>query len=115
VEFYEKNTIRKKWCPGEDSNFHDRNGHWHLKPARLPIPPPGLAKGQMPSFRHFPASAMKAQHNYNRLSVNPFIGAGHIGSFLGFIFLIRQRASQPTRISEHHKPVAGYQALKMGI
>ena len=86
--------VWKKWCPGEDSNFHDRNGHWHLKPARLPIPPPGLAKGQMPSFRHFPASAMKAQHNYNRLSVNPFIGAGHIGSFLGFIFLIRQRASQ---------------------
>jgi len=69
----------------------------------------------MPSFRHFPGSAMKAQHNYNRLSVNPFIGAGHIGSFLGFIFLIRQRASQPTKISEHHKPVAGYQALKMGI
>ena len=29
------------WCPGEDSNFHDHNGHWHLKPARLPIPPPG--------------------------------------------------------------------------
>src|SRR5580693_1453521 len=29
-----------KWCPGEDSNLHDLR-HWYLKPARLPIPPPG--------------------------------------------------------------------------
>ncbi len=35
--------LRKvRWCPGEDSNLHGRNGHWYLKPARLPIPPPGL-------------------------------------------------------------------------
>src|SRR5438045_3709599 len=30
------------WCPGEDSNLHGLR-HWYLKPARLPIPPPGLA------------------------------------------------------------------------
>src|SRR5215469_10767268 len=30
------------WCPGEDSNLHGFH-HWYLKPARLPIPPPGLA------------------------------------------------------------------------
>src|SRR6266508_2121075 len=29
-----------KWCPGEDSNLHGFH-HWYLKPARLPIPPPG--------------------------------------------------------------------------
>ena len=29
------------WCPGEDSNLHGFH-HWYLKPARLPIPPPGL-------------------------------------------------------------------------
>ena len=28
------------WCPGEDSNLHGVT-HWYLKPARLPIPPPG--------------------------------------------------------------------------
>ena len=28
------------WCPGEDSNLHG-SLHWYLKPARLPIPPPG--------------------------------------------------------------------------
>ena len=28
-----------KKCAREDSNFHDLNGHWPLKPARLPIPP----------------------------------------------------------------------------
>jgi hypothetical protein len=27
--------------PGPGSNRHDRNGHWILSPARLPIPPPG--------------------------------------------------------------------------
>ena len=32
------------WCPGEDSNLHDLR-HWYLKPARLPIPPPGPARG----------------------------------------------------------------------
>src|SRR6185503_5052863 len=30
----------RKWCPGEDSNLHG-SLHWYLKPARLPIPPPG--------------------------------------------------------------------------
>src|SRR5215469_14274595 len=30
------------WCPGEDSNLHGFH-HWYLKPARLPIPPPGPA------------------------------------------------------------------------
>lgn len=29
------------WCPEEDSNFHDHNGHKYLKLARLPIPPSG--------------------------------------------------------------------------
>lgn len=29
------------WCPEEDSNFHDQNGHKYLKLARLPIPPSG--------------------------------------------------------------------------
>ena len=29
-----------RWCPGEDSNLHGFH-HWYLKPARLPIPPPG--------------------------------------------------------------------------
>ena len=33
--------LGKRWCPGEDSNLHDLR-HWYLKPARLPIPPPGL-------------------------------------------------------------------------
>jgi hypothetical protein len=32
----------KSWCPGEDSNLHGFH-HWYLKPARLPIPPPGHA------------------------------------------------------------------------
>ena len=32
--------IKKQWCPGEDSNLHGFH-HWYLKPARLPIPPPG--------------------------------------------------------------------------
>ncbi len=31
---------RDDWCPGEDSNLHVLQ-HWYLKPARLPIPPPG--------------------------------------------------------------------------
>jgi hypothetical protein len=31
---------KNRWCPGEDSNLHDLH-HWYLKPARLPIPPPG--------------------------------------------------------------------------
>src|ERR1035441_3131966 len=29
-----------RWCPGEDSNLHELL-HWYLKPARLPVPPPG--------------------------------------------------------------------------
>src|SRR5688572_14129674 len=29
-----------RWCPGEDSNLHGLP-HRYLKPARLPIPPPG--------------------------------------------------------------------------
>src|SRR6266567_7618918 len=32
--------VKSKWCPGEDSNLHGFH-HWYLKPARLPIPPPG--------------------------------------------------------------------------
>ena len=31
------------WCPGEDSNLQG-SLHWYLKPARLPIPPPGQGK-----------------------------------------------------------------------
>ena len=36
------NRLRRtvRWCPGEDSNLHGVT-HWYLKPARLPIPPPG--------------------------------------------------------------------------
>ena len=34
------NALGKRWCPGEDSNLHGFH-HWYLKPARLPIPPPG--------------------------------------------------------------------------
>ena len=30
-----------RWCPGRDLNPHVLIEHWHLKPARLPIPPPG--------------------------------------------------------------------------
>ena len=30
----------ENWCPGEDSNLHELL-HWYLKPARLPVPPPG--------------------------------------------------------------------------
>src|SRR5690606_40744902 len=30
----------QSWCPGEDSNLHG-SLHWYLKPARLPVPPPG--------------------------------------------------------------------------
>src|SRR5215831_5210495 len=35
-------AVLLRWCPGEDSNLHGFH-HWYLKPARLPIPPPGLA------------------------------------------------------------------------
>ncbi len=34
-------AIARRWCPGEDSNFHDLAATGTLKPARLPIPPPG--------------------------------------------------------------------------
>src|SRR4051794_19707767 len=40
-------ALEERWCPGEDSNLHGFH-HWYLKPARLPIPPPGrraLARG----------------------------------------------------------------------
>src|ERR1700722_19990079 len=30
----------KRWFPGEDSNLHEFLP-WYLKPARLPVPPPG--------------------------------------------------------------------------
>ncbi len=33
-------SLENEWCPGEDSNLHGVT-HWYLKPARLPIPPPG--------------------------------------------------------------------------
>src|SRR5262245_64222932 len=39
--FVEEDSVFSKWCPGEDSNLHGLR-HWYLKPARLPIPPPGL-------------------------------------------------------------------------
>ncbi len=35
-------TTNQPWCPEEDSNLHGFH-HWYLKPARLPIPPSGLA------------------------------------------------------------------------
>jgi hypothetical protein len=38
--FRKINTVFPYWCPGEDSNLHGFH-HWYLKPARLPIPPPG--------------------------------------------------------------------------
>ena len=34
----------QSWCPGEDSNLHELL-HWYLKPARLPVPPPGQGCG----------------------------------------------------------------------
>ena len=34
------NDAQNYWCPGEDSNLHHCYD-WYLKPARLPIPPPG--------------------------------------------------------------------------
>ncbi len=37
---FDFNVLRMGWCPGEDSNLHGFH-HWYLKPARLPIPPPG--------------------------------------------------------------------------
>ena len=33
-------SVFERWCPGEDSNLHELL-HWYLKPARLPVPPPG--------------------------------------------------------------------------
>ena len=30
-----------QWCPGKDFEPSRPLSHWHLKPARLPIPPPG--------------------------------------------------------------------------
>ncbi len=41
-EILRLNVIVEEWCPGEDSNLHLFQD-WYLKPARLPIPPPGLA------------------------------------------------------------------------
>src|SRR5262249_38089509 len=38
------------WCPGEDSNLHG-SLHWYLKPARLPIPPPGQGWESRPGSR----------------------------------------------------------------
>ena len=35
-----RRTEKGAWCPGEDSNLQG-SLHWYLKPARLPIPPPG--------------------------------------------------------------------------
>ena len=32
-------------CPGQESNLHGQNGHYPLKVACLPIPPPGHKKG----------------------------------------------------------------------
>ena len=46
-----RNEIRtdfRDWCPGKDSNLHLLQD-WYLKPARLPIPPPGLAAGHRPA------------------------------------------------------------------
>ena len=54
-----------RWCPGEDSNLQG-SLHWYLKPARLPIPPPGRREcrsarsrqgAQM--YRRSPAVSMK--------------------------------------------------------
>jgi hypothetical protein len=36
-------VIYFEWCPGEDSNLQG-SLHWYLKPARLPIPPPGQGR-----------------------------------------------------------------------
>ena len=61
------------WCPGEDSNFHDHNGHWHLKPARLPIPPPGLVLRMQCLNGKCTFAAIRAENTDKRLAVNPFV------------------------------------------
>ena len=42
VKDNKNNSVQEGWCPEEDSNLHGFH-HWYLKPARLPIPPSGLA------------------------------------------------------------------------
>ena len=56
------------WCPGEDSNSPRPNGHWHLKPARLPIPPPGhvVSNAQNGRLNH------ESENSYKRSRVNLF-------------------------------------------
>ena len=41
--FHDAGILKSSWCPGEDSNLHVLQ-HWYLKPARLPIPPPGQCR-----------------------------------------------------------------------
>jgi hypothetical protein len=40
---HDAGILKNSWCPGEDSNLHVLQ-HWYLKPARLPIPPPGQCR-----------------------------------------------------------------------
>src|SRR3984893_19078425 len=52
-----KNRRLRNWCPREDSNLHGFH-HWYLKPARLPIPPPGpvfLIGGKTPFCQSRPS------------------------------------------------------------
>src|SRR5579862_667108 len=56
-----------KWCPGEDSNLHELL-HWYLKPARLPVPPPGQDD--------HPTRGAEMYALPRGLSTNPLLGAG---------------------------------------
>ncbi len=38
---YELRNDNEEWCPGPESNRHDRNGRGILSPLRLPVSPPG--------------------------------------------------------------------------
>ena len=38
-----RGAIKMAMVPRRRLELPRPNGHWHLKPARLPIPPPGLA------------------------------------------------------------------------
>src|SRR5262249_13756391 len=57
------------WCPGKDSNLHGLH-HWYLKPARLPIPPPG------PGARH--SGSPQALSTQGRLKESALIDTNRV-------------------------------------
>src|ERR1700674_1009712 len=65
------------WCPGEDSNLHGLH-HWYLKPARLPIPPPG--HGATDKGWRFALSTIVVPRQVNRVgSTGAWFGAADTG------------------------------------